>query len=53
MKPTHEEIAVAAYYLWLAEGCPWGNSEITFANWIDAEGNLENAPSPPQPPPTE
>jgi len=51
--PTQHDIAVAAYYLWLAEGCPWGNDAITFVNWIESEGNLENPPCPPMPPPQE
>jgi hypothetical protein len=51
--PTREEIALDAYLLWEAEGCPWGNDAITFANWIDAELNLQNAPPTPFPLPTE
>lgn len=51
--PTEEEINLAAYYLWLGEGCPWNNPALTFANWIDAKGNLENKHFPPPPPPTE
>lgn len=52
-EPTEEEISVAAYFLWLGEGCPWGNDELTFANWLDGKGDLENKHFPPPPPPTE
>ena len=38
----HEEVAEAAYHIWLAEGCPWGDDDITFSNWIDAEVNLSD-----------
>lgn len=36
-KPTHEEIAVAAYYIWLSEGCPEGCAE---RHWYEAEMQL-------------
>lgn len=36
-KPTHEEIAIAAYYIWLSEGCPEGCAE---RHWYEAEAQL-------------
>lgn len=38
---TTEDIQLAAYYLWEAEGRPDGEA---LANWIEAKGNLEAAP---------
>ena len=39
-----------AWLLWKAAGEPEGEA---LENWLDAQGNLENKPSPPTPPPTE
>jgi hypothetical protein len=36
-KPSHEEVAVAAYYIWLSEGCPEGCAE---RHWYEAEMQL-------------
>jgi hypothetical protein len=43
--PTHEEIAVAAYYLWLEETAspaytPEIGEELAQHNWIEAEHHL-------------
>lgn len=35
--PTHEEIAVCAYRIWLSEGCPQGQC---LRHWIEAEEQL-------------
>jgi Protein of unknown function (DUF2934) len=40
---SHEEIAAAAYLIWMSEGCPEGRQD---ANWHDAERKLmANDPS--------
>jgi hypothetical protein len=36
--PTHEEIAVLAYSMWQARGCPEGNPE---EDWFNAERALK------------
>ncbi|MGC8887526.1 MAG: DUF2934 domain-containing protein [Verrucomicrobiia bacterium] len=36
-RPTHEEIATMAYYIWLSEGCPEGCAE---RHWFEAETQL-------------
>lgn len=36
-RPTHEEIATMAYYIWLSEGCPEGCAE---RHWFEAEAQL-------------
>jgi hypothetical protein len=36
-KPTHEDIAVLAYALWLERGCPEGSPE---EDWLKAEQEL-------------
>jgi hypothetical protein len=47
MQPTHEEIAVAAYYIWLkqvedSDGSPEVFSEANaVANWLEAERILD------------
>jgi hypothetical protein len=38
---THEEIAIAAYYMWEADGSPLFDASITEANWIDAQSELD------------
>ena len=35
--PTHEEIALRAFELWRARGCPEGSPEI---DWLQAEKEL-------------
>ena len=37
-KPTYEQIAERAYYIWQSKGCPWGQS---VENWLEAEKQLE------------
>ena len=50
-EPTDEEIALAAYRLWLKEGCPHGRDR---EHWLQAREELKRArtpePSPGQPP---
>jgi hypothetical protein len=41
-KPTHDEVAVAAYYIYLKEGRPNGHD---IANWLEAETKLLNEAS--------
>lgn len=36
-RPSHEEIATMAYYIWLSEGCPEGCAE---RHWFEAEAQL-------------
>lgn len=36
--PTHDEIAVLAYSLWQAQGCPIGTAE---EDWLTAEASLK------------
>jgi len=40
--PTHEEIAVLAYSLWEARGCPEGSPE---EDWLNAERVLNEQQS--------
>lgn len=35
--PTHDEIAIRAFELWLANGCPDGTAE---QDWFEAEAEL-------------
>jgi hypothetical protein len=38
--PGHEVIAVRAYELWIARGCPIGSPEL---DWLQAEAELSQA----------
>jgi hypothetical protein len=40
--PSHEQISVVAYFIWMSEGCPEGRQE---ANWYDAERQLAESSS--------
>lgn len=37
--PTHSEIAVRAYELWIAQGCP---PDAADQNWLEAERQLRS-----------
>jgi hypothetical protein len=37
-KPTYEQIAERAYYIWESRGSPWGQS---LENWLEAERQLK------------
>jgi len=39
---THEQIAIRAFELWHANGCPEGTAE---ENWFEAEAELQPADS--------
>ena len=40
MRPAHHEIALRAYEIWCAEGCPAGHE---IQNWLRAEADLTEA----------
>ena len=37
----HQEIAVAAYYIWQKEGSPFGDERLALENWYEGEAQVE------------